>query len=184
MSDSPPASASPFLLEHLEDLRDAQKLAPVIDLACGRGRNTLALAEAGIPCIGFDRNSDHLRDLSQRAALAGLPVQGLRTNLESPMGIPVRPQSCGAILVFRFLYRPLASAIMKTLCPGGILLYETFLEAHRETGRGPKSPAFYLGSGELLALFRELEIVRYEEGPKAETRTDITARLVARKPRA
>lgn len=184
MSDSPPASASPFLLEHLEDLRAAQKLAPVIDLACGRGRNTLALAEAGIPCAGFDRSSDHLRDLARRAARAGLPVQGLRTDLETPLGIPVRPESCGALLVFRFLYRPLASAIIESLHPGGILLYETFLEAHRETGRGPESPAFYLDSGELLALFRELEIVRYEEGPNAETRPDVTARLVARKPRA
>ena len=99
---------------------------------------------------------------------------------------PVAAGSCGAILVFRFLFRPLAQAIENALTPGGILLYETFSLAHRETGRGPRRREFYLEADELVSLFPNLEVLAYVDGPSDGLAdgdpSDITARLLARKP--
>lgn len=45
---------------------------PVLELACGTGRVTLALARAGVDVDGFDRSADALDVLRERAREAGL----------------------------------------------------------------------------------------------------------------
>lgn len=179
-SPSPP---SPWLCAHEDRVREACALGAVVDLACGRGRHALYLARLGIASIGLDRNPDHLRELARCAEREGLAVRPVRCDLETGLGVPLADESCGALLVFRFLYRPLAPAIETLLHPGGILVYETFAQAHRETGRGPRREAFYLAPDELPGLFPQLEVLEYEEGPDGREPPDITARLVARKPR-
>ena len=76
----------------------------------------------------------------------------------------MKPGSCGAILVFRFLFRPLAPAISAALAPGGLLLYETFTVAQRALGSGPRRAEFLLEPGELRALFSDLEPLEHWEG--------------------
>jgi len=175
---SPP---SPWLLENLDLIRAASALGPVVDLACGRGRHALHLAKHNITAIGLDRNREHLDVLTAEAERADLRVSGIRFDLEAEHETPLKACSCGALLVFRFLYRPLARAITEALRPGGILVYETFAEAHRATGRGPKRAEFYLAPGELPRLFPNLEVISFEEGPNGGEQPEITARLVARK---
>jgi tellurite methyltransferase len=181
-SPARPARPSQLVLDNLDRLREASLLGPVVDLACGRGRHALALARNGIPCLGVDRNADHLTQLRLLAEREQLPLRTLRADLETDEGMPFLPSSCGAILIFRFLYRPLLRKLPPALRPGGLLLYETFAAAHRETGRGPRNPAFYLDHDELPRYFPDLEILDYAEGPDAGDPPDITARLVARKP--
>jgi len=176
---SPP---SPWVRDHLDEIRSASAAGSVLDLACGRGRHALFLAQAGLPVVALDRNPDHLRELEVCARRLDLPVAPVRCDLETEHGIPVAAGSCGVILVFRFLFRPLAPAIEHALRPGGILLYETFSLAHRETGRGPRKRAFYLEADELVGLFPNLEVLSYRDGPDGGHPGDITARLLARKP--
>lgn len=176
---SPPSA---LVCEYLEQIRAAGRAGGVVDLACGRGRNALFLANAGVRVMGLDRNPDHVRELEVRARRLDAPLTAIRCDLETEHGIPIAPGSCGAILVFRFLFRPLATAIESALRPGGILLYETFALAQRETGRGPHRREFYLEPDELLTLFPNLEVLFYSEGCDAGRSGDITARLVARKP--
>ena len=57
----------------------------------------------------------HLAALRRAARAEGLPLVGVRADLEDASGIPARPGSCGAILVFRFLSRTLAPAIVEAL---------------------------------------------------------------------
>lgn len=154
----------------------------MVDLACGRGRHSLHLARGGTRVIGLDRNPDHLRELGVAASREELAVATARCDLETGDGIPLVPGRCGAILVFRFLYRPLAEAIEAALAPGGVLLFETFALPHRRTGRGPRREAFYLASEELLRLFPHLEVIAFEQGEDADDPPDITQRLCARKP--
>lgn len=181
-SNAPLAAPATWVSEHLDTLRDASSLGPVVDLASGRGRNALFVAGTGTPVIAVDRNADHLRELQVAATRAGSPVTPVRCDLETEHEIPIVPGSCGAILVFRFLFRPLAGAIERALAPGGLLLYETFSMQHRETGRGPRREAFYLASGELPSLFPNLDVIAHVEGPDGGSPPDITARLAARKP--
>jgi tellurite methyltransferase len=172
---------SPFFRLHLERLRASSQLGPALDLACGRGRHALALAAAGGRAIGVDRDASALLALRQRALVAHLPVDTLRADLETRSGIPFKSGSCGAILVFRFLFRPLAESIRTTLAPGGLLLYETFTTEQLRLGRGPRNPAFLLRPGELRELFAGLQIVDFWEGITGGERPEAMARLVARR---
>jgi len=176
---------SALVVAQLEALRRAAAHGAVVDLASGRGRNALALARAAVGVVAVDIDRGSLEQLGAAAVDCPRPPQRLQCDLERrPDGdnLPFRPESCAAILVFRFLFRPLASAIERALAPGGLLLYETFTTRQRESGRGPRRDAFLLRPGELPRLFPHLEVVHYEETPPAVGRGDALARLVARRP--
>ncbi len=180
MSDLRPPS--PLLQTHADPLRKVAALGPTLDLACGRGRNAIAAAAMGTPVIGIDRNVSALTDLRNAARARRVPVVPVRADLETGRGIPVRAESCGAILVFRFLFRPLAEPIRRTLAPGGLLLYETFTRNSRHPATGPRNPAFLLDPGELRELFSDLEILDYWEGLSDADPPEALARLAARRP--
>lgn len=181
-AESPPASVpapapAAFLTEHLPRLCAAP--GPVLDLACGSGRNAIAAARAGCAVIGLDRSAAALAQLADRARAAQSAVQAVRADVETGHGIPFAPQSFGAVLVFHFLFRPLAPEIARLLRPGGWLLYETFTTAQRTLPGGPRNPAFLLRPGELPRLFPTLTPIHHAE---VTTQSRATARLLARKP--
>ncbi len=181
---SGPGPPSAHLLAELPRLREAAALGPLLDLACGRGCNALAAAGAGLRVAGIDRDPEALAALRAAARERRAALSAVRADLEAGLGIPVRPGSCGGILVFRFLFRPLAPAIEAALAPGGILLYETFTIEQRSLRHGPRNPAFLLEPGELRALFRGLQVLHFSEGVTAAPRPEALARLTARRPRA
>jgi SAM-dependent methyltransferase len=172
---------SSFFLAERARLREAAARGPVVDLACGRGRHALAAAELGARVLGLDRNPAPLRELEAEARSRRLALLPVRTDLETSHGIPVRSGSCGGVLVFRFLFRPLAPAICEALARGGLLLYETFTIRQRDLGQDPSNPAFLLQEGELPELFGALRILSYWEGLTEGPRPEALARLVARK---
>ncbi len=172
---------SSFFLAESARLAETASRGPVVDLACGRGRHALSAAELGARVLGLDRNPALLRELRVEARSRRLPLLTVRTDLETPHAIPVRSGSCGAILVFCFLFRPLALPICEALAPGGLLLYETFTIHQRDLGQKPTNTAFLLQEGELPELFGELQILSYWEGLTEGPRPQAMARLVARK---
>jgi SAM-dependent methyltransferase len=178
----PLAAPSPFFLAHLDAVVAASRAGPVVDLACGRGRHALCAAEAGARVVAMDRDPAFLAELAQRARGRDLPLASVRCDLETPHGIPIRSGSCGAILVFRFLFRPLAGAIVAALRPGGLLLYETFTRGQAELAGGPSNPAFLLAPGELPTLFPGLEIEAHWEGTRPGNPPAALAQLVAHRP--
>jgi SAM-dependent methyltransferase len=183
VADAAPIPApSSFFLEHVERLRDAGRLGAVVDLACGRGRHAIPAARAGLPIVGVDRSRPFLTALRTRAGALGEEVPCILADLEKAPALPLGPATCGAILVFRFLFRPLAPRIVEALAPGGILLYETFTLAQRERPYGPSNPDFLLAPGELPALFPTLEAIAHDERETGGPRPDAVARLLARKP--
>lgn len=179
----PLAAPSPLVDAQRDALRAAAALGPVVELACGRGRIALAVAAAGIPVIGIDRNPAFLAELRGRARAGALPVTPVRSDLEAGLGLPLAPGRCGALLVFRYLHRPLAPAIAEALRPGGLLLYETFTIHQRDLGHGPRNADFLLRDGELPTLFPQLEVLSHWEGIGGGERPSALARLVARRPR-
>ena len=176
------AEPSPFFAEQLPALRRAAALGPVLDVACGRGRHALAAAAAGARVLGLDRSFEALEELAAAARARELPVLPLQVDLETGDGLPVEPGRCGAVLVFRYLHRPLAQALQASLRPGGLLLYETFTRSQRDLGHGPRNPDFLLDPGELPELFSRLRIEHHWEGVSAGPPPAALARLAARRP--
>ena len=176
------ADAEPAALLRSELARLVAAGAPALDVACGAGRNALALARAGVAVIGLDRDRARLAALAAAARASALPVQPVCAELEAGAGLPLASASCGAVLVFRYLHRPLAPELIRVLRPGGLLLYETFTEKQREIAQHPRNPSFLLRSGELLQLFAGLEVLRCEEALALAPAPEAVARLVARKP--
>jgi len=181
VSASDPGPASAFLLRHRDALAATAELGPVADLACGRGRNAVELARSGRTVIGLDRSGVALAELRVRAAAAGAPVLPVRTDLESGAAIPLRPGSCGAVVVVRYLHRPLCAGLARLLAPGGLLLYETFTQAQASLPYGPENPLFLLEPDELPRLFPGLAVVAAEEGFFEDGRRWALSRLLARR---
>lgn len=182
-ADPPPSArdAPPdWLLAHAELLRRAARLGPVLDVACGRGRAAREARRLGARVLALDRDAAALRAL--REAAPGGDLLPVRADLEGGARLPVRPGSCGAVLVFRFLFRPLAPALAAALAPGGLLLYETFTRGQKDLPYGPSREAFLLAPGELPGLFPGLRVLAHEEGWRGSPRPFAVARLAAQQP--
>jgi SAM-dependent methyltransferase len=152
-----------------------------LDVACGRGRHTLWLAEQGFTVTAVDRDEDCLDALAQQAARRGLSahVRTHRVDLES--GAPsIDRDSFDVIVVVHYLHRPLLPALVAALRGGGALVYETFTTAQAARGK-PTNPDFLLRPGEVVTLVQPLEILNWREGTFDER--DL-ASVVARKPPA
>lgn len=175
---------SPFVVAQRALLRATVTLGPCLDLACGRGRHALFAAREGLRVVALDRDASLLRKLAEQASAEQLAIRALRADAESPLGLPFPAARFGAVLVTRFLFRPLAPAIEALLAPGGVLVYETFLARQRERGTGPKNAAFLLEDGELARLFPGLAVMRIDESLRDGGHGDAwLAGLVARAPR-
>jgi len=187
-NDAAPEIGPPSAFFHEQESRLAASatIGPTLDLACGRGRHALAAADLGLSVIAIDRNPDQLAALAQarapRIETGGGRIEILCADLETPPLPALEAGSFGAVLVFRYLHRPLFPWIQELIAPGGFVLYETFTQAQKKLGWGPKRDDFLLQSGELRNLFPELVIEVYEEGPSKDERSAYTARLLASRP--
>ena len=144
-------------------IRQAIKLGPCIDLACGDCRRGIKLAKRGAFVICCDKYKDVLQDAEKEAKIHGVPVSIWKKDLEDEDECPLPFEHFGLILVFRYLYRPLFPCIRDALKPGGILIYETFTSEQPKFGK-PRNPSFLLKPGELISSFKDWEIMHYFEG--------------------
>ena len=171
-----------LIREELPRIAECARGRPLLDLACGRGRNALAAAASGLRVIALDRDASALAELGAHASASGSAIERVRGDLEAGFALPFASASFGALLVFRYLHRPLAAEIARVLAPGGALVYETFTTAQRAFGSGPRRREFLLEPGELAGLFPQLRTLRSEEGVFEEPQPTALARLVAIKP--
>jgi SAM-dependent methyltransferase len=156
-----PAAVTPaaWLLAN-EDLLPRSGAA--LDVACGRGRHSLWLAERGMATHAVDRDPDAVAFVREEARRRGLALEAEVLDLEGPSAT-IAAAAYDLIVVVHYLHRPLFPALLGALRPGGTLVYETFTAAQAARGK-PSNPAFLLQPGELLQLVRPLEILRAREG--------------------
>jgi rhodanese-related sulfurtransferase len=134
----------------------------VLDVACGSGRHALLLAAAGFEVEAVDRETETIDWLARTARHAGLPLTARVVDLET--GEPeIGTAEYQAVLVFRYLHRPLIPALKRALAPGGLLIYETFTRGHAARGK-PTNPEFLLKPGELVELVEPLRVLDSREG--------------------
>ena len=115
-----------FLVEQNGLFLDATLPDPVLDLACGEAHNSIFLALKGVEVISCDLSSEALERAGEPAKEWGAEITVWQVDLEPEEVNPLPEHTYGAILVFRYLHRPLIPCIKKALRNGGLLLYETF----------------------------------------------------------
>jgi SAM-dependent methyltransferase len=171
---------SALLEPYLDDLSQACDEFPVLDLACGGGRNGLFLAQRGIPVVFADIREEALQQVAAQQAIETTNLW--QVDLEPAEGNPLADRQFSAIMVFRYLHRPLLPAIKAATRPGGLVIYETFTVEQPKFGR-PHNPDFLLKPGELQQCFGDWQILHSLEGTVSNNDTEqAIARIVARKP--
>jgi len=126
----------------------------VLDLAAGGGRHALFFAERGNKVVAVDRDTSRLP--------AHANIEPLTADLEDGSAWPLAGRRFGAAVVTNYLHRPLMPALIDTLEPNGVLLYQTFMEGNERFGK-PSRPEHLLKDGELLELVRgKFSVTAYE----------------------
>lgn len=150
----------------------ANPLPQALDVACGRGRNSLFLAEHGYRVHGVDVSPVALAYGATIGAVNGMPISWQCRDL---MGADVEfPQSqYQLIILVRFVAPHLIPKMVAALAPQGHLLIEEHMQfsGDIEAGRtliGPSSQRYRVPPGELQRLVDstpfDLEPVYWFEG--------------------
>lgn len=155
--------------------RHASKIKPggrVLDVAAGSGRNARWLAGQGFAVEAVDKDVaalDTMRDIGN--------ITRTVADLENTPW-PYVEKIFDAIVVCRYLHRPLLPLLASGLARDGVLVYETFMLGHEKYGR-PQNPDFLLRPNELLQMFHGLKIVAFEQGLIQQPKPAIMQRICA-----
>jgi len=178
-----------LLSSYLSELKKLPGESSILDLACGSGRNGLFCLKHKFPTTFADINEESLSDIKQvitndkslqdKSLASFWPIDFEQTGVKH-----LSENSYGAVLVFRYLHRPLMDQIKAAVVPHGLVIYETFTEQQSALGR-PKNPDFLLKKGELASYFSGWEILHSFEGIKTSdtgNNQQALAQIIARKP--
>ena len=169
-----------LLLDHADLFLSETLPGPILDLACGDCSNGIFLAHKGLQVTCCDRSRRSLDQARRLAGASGISIQAKQVDLEQEGVNPLATDVWGAILVFRYLHRPLMPWIKSALRASGLLMYETFTVEQPRFGK-PRNPDFLLNPGELLQLFEDWQVIHFFEGIKENPRRAV-AQLLCRKP--
>jgi tellurite methyltransferase len=153
---------TPFLLEVIAQLQPGS----AADLACGNGRDAVAMAAHGWKVPAIDHLQDALelgKDLAARYLTSeeSSRIEWIKLDLEAS---PELQNKWDLVTMFRYLNRDLIRSAPNLLNPGGSLVIETFTTEHRERHGKPRTEDFVLQPGELKQLVHPLQVIHYEEG--------------------
>lgn len=178
------AAASPWVRRFLPLI--PKNFGPVLDLACGSGRHTRLMLDAGYEVWSLDN------DASLLAPLALLGARCFQHDLETPPdedgkgNWPFEANTFSAIIVTNYLYRPLLAKLTSSLKQDGILIYETFAAGNEAYG-SPRNPDYLLQAGELIEYYlsqalsdRKNHCIAYEHGQILHPRPAVVQRICLR----
>jgi len=149
-----------------------------LDIATGKGRNAIFLAERGFQVVGIDISPVALEMARWSARDKSLAIDWQEADLER---IELPKGDYDLVLNFNYLQRPLVPQIKKTLKRGGWVIFETYLTDQSKIGH-PINPDYLLLYNELLDLFRDFRVLYYREGKFLQSgEVEFRARLLAQK---
>ncbi len=151
------------------------KVGNALDLACGTGRNTHFLEN-----LGFTVDAVDLSDYALSKIKDSPNIKKIEVDLDS---YNLKKNSYDLIVNTNYLNRRLMAQMIDALKDGGLIIFETFIEAHEIPEQGSMNPDYLLKKNELLMAFIDLDIIFYEEkdGLNMRGEKNKTASLVAKK---
>lgn len=155
---------APLLERFVTSIAPAHGIVPGrgLDIACGSGRDMVYLAVSGWEMTGIDYIEDALQRAQALASSQAVSIQTEYRDLETGTDpfADYAPASFDLICVARYLHRPLFPWMQRILKPGGIVIYQTFMQGCENTAIGrPRNPNFLLRPGELAEHFAGAEIL-------------------------
>ena len=121
--------ASPFVQRFASKIAEAAGSAPILDVACGSGRNAFLLAEMGSEVICIDKDLSAIRENSERerehlSSAAKSRIQTYPLDLIEQKW-PFGKGMVGGIINVHFFLPTLLNVFARSLLPGAYLLIET-----------------------------------------------------------
>ena len=126
-----------------------------LDIAAGSGRHAVLLADLGFTVDAVDISGTGLGKIQEH-----VNIHRTCSDLDT---YDIAPATYDLIVNTNFLLRRLFPLIVEGLRPGGILIFETFLEGHTPPDGIPHRRDYLLRRNELLRAFLPLQIVYYHE---------------------
>jgi len=123
------------------------------------------LARSGLNVHAWDISRVAIEKLDQYAQQKRLDITIRQCDVEKT---PPGARQFDVVVVSFFLHRPIMSAIIDSVKPGGLLLYQTFTR-EKVSQQGPTNPDYLLAKNELLAMCQGMDILVYrEEGQQGD----------------
>ena len=129
-----------------------------LDIAAGTGRNALYLAGKGFVVDAVDISDVGLHSLSGRHG-------NIRPVCADFDHYDITAQTYDLIVNINFLQRRLFPLILEGLKPGGMLIFETFVEGAAPADGRPEKRDYLLRPNELMRAFLPLHLIYYRERP-------------------
>ncbi len=174
----------PFLVSAYSEFLVDRPPGIALDVAGGRGRHALWLADRGwnvrlvdISEVGIEaarKNVDKANHgPNPPSAIKGsVSTEVVDLNTTRDLGL----EQYDLILVFLYLQRELFPALISALKPDGLLIYKTYNTEHQNSSSGPNNLMFLLQPNELLRTFQLLRIMHYHEALQGKCVTELVAR--------
>lgn len=134
------------------------KTGRALDIACGNGRNACFLAAQGFEVDAVDISEEGL----QRFACRSPAINRICMDLRS---YRIPPRCFQLIVNTRFLMRQLFPALQEGLLPGGVLIFETYLQEVSVTDGRKFGRNHLLRENELRHAFPDLQTLVYRVSP-------------------
>ena len=151
----------------------------VLDLACGQGRHSRYFLEQGFSVVAVDRDVSLLSAVGLPSDLYKTQLEVIELDLEVDEKPAVLDRLFDAVVVTRYLHRPLLPYLPAALKPGGVLIYETFAAGNERFGR-PSNPDFLLRDNELLEAYQSKLVVKaFETVELTKPRSAVVQRICA-----
>ena len=137
------------------------KTGRALDIACGNGRNACFLAAHGFEVDAVDISEEGL----QRFACRSSDINRICVDLRS---YRIPPRRYQLIVNTRFLMRHLFPALQEGLLPGGVLIFETYLQEASVTAGRTFGRNHLLRDNELRDAFPALQTLVYRVSPSRQ----------------